>query len=244
MSNDGTIETLGLEITHEVKRTFLYLLLFSLVCLTPLLANAQIGAVDVSFGLGTAHDKASGTGLDTNSLLSCSPATDSSCVLTPHLSGVMMGFSGDYMITKRFGAGAEVNFQPSKQNYAVLSPVSSGFGENLQSRLTFYDFNGIAKPVRSKRAALELSGGFGGANMRFYDNVSTSTVLGNSNSSTALTSANHFQLHFGVGVPIYVKDHFFIRPEFDIHYVPNFSQYGSDVVTQGMVFVGYSFGGQ
>jgi hypothetical protein len=246
MSQEKRTQESGLEITYEVKRTFLYLLLFCSLCLSAPLANAQIGGVDIAIGLGTVHDKATGSGVDANSLLSCSPATDSSCALTSHLAGVMLGFSGNYMLTKRFGVGAEVSFQPSKQNYAVLSEASATtVGENLQSRITFYDFNGIYQPVKSKRAALQLSGGFGGTNLKFYDNISASNALtGSINSSSFLTSANHFQLHGGIAVPIYVKDHFFIRPQFDVRYVPNFTQYGSDLVTQAMVWVGYSFGGQ
>jgi hypothetical protein len=246
MNQEQRTQKSGLEVTYEVKRSFLLLLLFCSLFLSLPFANAQSGAVDLSFGLGTVHDKATGSGIDANSLLSCSPSTDSSCALTSHLAGVMLGFSGNYMLTKRFGAGAEVSFQPSKQNYAVLSQASAtSVGENLQSRLTFYDFNGIYQPVKTKRAALQLSGGIGGTNLKFYDNLSANNALvGSFNSSSFLTSANHFQLHVAVAVPIYVKDHFFIRPQFDLHYVPNFIQYGRNSVVQGMVWVGYSFGEQ
>ena len=41
---------------------------------------------------------------------------------------------------------------------------------------------------------------------------------------------------------IYVSGNFFIRPQFDIHYVPNFIQFGTNLVTEEMVWVGYSFG--
>jgi len=228
-----------------VKRTLLCLLLFSSLCLSLPLASAQSG--DVSFGLGTVHDKATGSGLDTNSLLSCSPASDASCVLTGHLAGVMMGFNGNFMLTKKYGVGGDVVFQPARQNFAVLTPVSAtnSQGENIQSRLTFYDFNGIAQPIKNKRLAVQVFGGFGGANLRFYDTLTGSSTIGSSNSSQYLSSANHFQLHAGVGVPFYFKEHFFVRPQFDIHYVPNLDQqYGRDIVTQGMVWVGYTFGGQ
>lgn len=228
-----------------MKRTLLHSLLCCSLFLSLSSALAQSGSGDVSFGLGTVHAKASGSGVDPTTLFSCSPSADSSCVPTPHLSGVMMGFNGNYMFSKRFGAGGEVAFQPAKQNYAVLSvETPTSIGENIQSRITFYDFNGIYQPVKNKRAAVQLFGGFGGTNQRFYDNLNVPSALGNSNASQVLTSANHFQLHAAVGVPIYVKDGFFVRPQFDIHYVPNFSQYGSDLVTQGMLWVGYSFGGK
>jgi hypothetical protein len=51
-------------------------------------------------------------------------------------------------------------------------------------------------------------------------------------------------VHGGVGVQIYVTDHIFIRPQFDVHYVNNFSQFGRNLVTQEMVWIGYSMGRQ
>ncbi len=35
-------------------------------------------------------------------------------------------------------------------------------------------------------------------------------------------------VHLAVGVPIYVKSHFVVRPQFDSHEAPNFNQFGSD----------------
>jgi hypothetical protein len=161
----------------------------------------------------------------------------------------MLGFGGNLMLWKHFGVGAEVSVEPSKQNYlAIPAVVAESEGVNsieFQSRATFYDFNGIYQPVKSKRAALDISGGVGGANIKLYENASSSTsLLGNQSQSQFAGSFNHFQVHGGVGVQIYVTDHFFIRPQFDIHYVPNLTQWGSKVVTQEMVWVGYSFGGQ
>jgi len=57
-------------------------------------------------------------------------------------------------------------------------------------------------------------------------------------------SSNHFSVHGGVGVQIYVTDHVFIRPQFDVHYVTNFSQFGRNIVTSEMVWIGYSLGRQ
>jgi len=59
-------------------------------------------------------------------------------------------------------------------------------------------------------------------------------------------SANHFDIHVGVGLSIYVSEHFFIRPQFDLHYAPGLggvnNQFNSNLVPAGMVWVGYSFG--
>jgi hypothetical protein len=41
-------------------------------------------------------------------------------------------------------------------------------------------------------------------------------------------TANHFQVHTGAGVSLFITDHVFIRPQFDVHYVPGFTgQFGS-----------------
>jgi Outer membrane protein beta-barrel domain len=227
-----------------MKRAALLGLMFCLFCISVPLASAQAGSGDVSFGLGTAHVKASGLGLDFNSGTACSPSVDPACSATESdLSGVFMGFHGDYMFNRRFGVGTDVLFQPAKQDYANFNAISPG--EKIQSRMTFWDLNGVARPIRNKMAALQLEGGIGVANLRFYDTVSQSGVLGNTSSNQYISSANHFQVHAGVGVPIYIKNGFFVRPQFDIHYVPNLDeQFGGNLVTQGMVWVGYSFGGK
>jgi hypothetical protein len=50
-------------------------------------------------------------------------------------------------------------------------------------------------------------------------------------------------VHVGVGVELFVTEHIFLRPEFDYHYIPNFTQqFGSNSVPQAMVWLGYSFG--
>ena len=56
-------------------------------------------------------------------------------------------------------------------------------------------------------------------------------------------SSNHFQIHAGVGVEIFLTDHIFVRPQFDLRYIPNFTdQFGSNVVAGGMMWLGYSLG--
>ncbi|MEI9971972.1 MAG: hypothetical protein WDO73_07875 [Ignavibacteriota bacterium] len=40
-----------------------------------------------------------------------------------------------------------------------------------------------------------------------------------------------------------MTDHIFVRPQFDYHYVPSFTdQFGSNSAVGGMVWVGYSWG--
>ncbi len=228
-----------------MRRISLYLpLIFVLPCCVPL-ASAQ-SQFDLNIGFGAIHDKASSTQVD-QALLPCTVNDPyPPCVSTPSLSGLMIGIGGDLMLKKKFGIGAEVSFQPAKEQYVNLNASAASQGLNslsFQSRMTLYDVNGIYQPISTKKVQLKLMGGVGGANLKFYEAGSSSSVLGNQNESQYAQSSNHFNVHGGVGVDVFVTDHIFVRPEFDVHYVPNLNQnFGSNVVIQGMVWVGYSWG--
>lgn len=232
-----------------MRRICRYLPIFLLlVCMQ--LANAQSG-FDLGVGFGAIQDKASGAGIEGNPASlnffgGCAPGSTSTCSPTQKLSGFMLGFQGNLMLWKYLGVGAEVSVQPAKQDYVTFpqSTIQAG-GADLQTRTTMYDFNAIFQPVKTKRVALQVLGGIGGANFKFYANsATTDAIVGTQSYSQYFESANHFQVHGGVGVQIYLTDHAFVRPEFDVHYVPNLSQFGSNVVTQEMVWLGYSWGGQ
>ena len=209
-----------------MKRIFRYLPL--LLCIP--FAHAQ-SAVDVNLGFGTAHAKASGTGIDQNTGLACT--TGSACLLAPSLSGFFMGFGGAVMLDKHLGFGAEAVLQPAKQDYA-----------GLQARQTFYDVNGIYAPVNEKKVALRFEGGIGGAKTSF--SITQSSCVGTAvctSQTQPVGNSSHFLVHAGVGVQLFVTEHVFIRPQFDLRYIPNFNtQYGSNVVPAGMVWIGYSLG--
>jgi hypothetical protein len=49
-------------------------------------------------------------------------------------------------------------------------------------------------------------------------------------------------VHGGLGVQIYLSDHVFVRPQFDVHYVHNLSQFGRNLITEETVWLGYSWG--
>ena len=229
-------------------RRYLPLVLVVLFCMP--FVHAQSG-VDIAMGFGAAQDKATGNGLDgdptgANFLNACTSSSSKTCVNTNNLSAFMIGGQANLMLWKHFGVGFEGSVQPSKPNYVTFpaATINAG-GYNLQSRTSLYDFNGIYQPYKSKKAAVQLSGGIGGMNLKFYASGSTSNaVIGQQNFSQYYGSSNHFQIHGGLGVSIYLTDHFFIRPEFDIHYVRNLTQFGSNLVPQEMVWVGYTFGSQ
>jgi len=227
-----------------VKRIGRYLPLLILALGAISAAYAQ-STFDLNMGFGAAQDKAASGQVD-QALLPCT-TNDAypPCVSTPALSGFMMGFGGDLMLWKMFGVGADVSFQPAKETYVNLNGSAATEGLStlaIQSRTTLYDFNGIFQPVSNKKVALKIYGGIGGTNLKFYESGSSSSILGNANSSQYIQSANHFAVHGGVGVEIFLTDHWFIRPTFDIHYTTNLTQFGSKIITGEMVWVGYSFG--
>ena len=231
-------------------KTFRYLPLVFMLGLTLQLANAQ-SEFNVGVGFGAVQDSASGAGIegDPNSFNffgSCTPGSTLTCSPSKGLSGFTMGVRGSLLLWKHFGVGADVTFQPGKQDYAVFpsSAIQAG-GANLQSRTTFYDFDAVVQPIKNKRASLELLGGIGGANLKFYATGSVNdAVLGTQNFSQLYGSSNHFQVHAGAGVNIFLTSNIFVRPQFDMHYVNNLSQFGRNVVTEESVWVGYRWGSQ
>ena len=199
-----------------------------LFCLS--FAHAQ-SALDIGLGFGSFHDKASGSGIDQITGGTC--VSGVACLQTPALSGFFMGFGGTIMLTKRYGFGGEAVLQPGKQDYA-----------GLQSRQIFYDVNAVFAPVNQKKVVVRLEGGIGGATTNFYvtQNSCVGTAVCASQTQT-LGSTKHFQVHTGVGVQIFLSEHLFIRPQFDLHYVPGFTnQFGSNLAPGAMIFVGYSMG--
>ncbi|HUO32534.1 MAG TPA: outer membrane beta-barrel protein [Bryobacteraceae bacterium] len=228
-----------------MKRICRYLPALSLLMLCAPFAHAQ-SSVDFMAGFGTAHDSANSNGLDNSALSSCSPigstsiTTGGTCVSTPSLGGFFLGFGGDVILWKNLGFGAEVSFQPAHSQFINIPDYGP-----LNYRQTFYDFNAVYEPVHTKRVSLQIEGGPGGAKTGF--SIASSTCVGSAcvSQTEPVVNSNHFQVHAGVGVSIFVTEHIFIRPQFDIHYVPNLTDqpgFGSNLVTAGTVWVGYNFG--
>lgn len=221
-----------------MKRYLRYLLLLPILGYLPV-ARAQ-SAIDIAIGGGTAWDKTNGNGIDNASALnpfnSCLINTgDIYCQETGGIGGFFLGFGANVMLADHYGFGGEVNFQPSQRQYGPL-----------QFRESFYDFNGIYAPLSTKRAILELQGGIGGASTSFSFNQSQcvgTAVCSNQNESVG--NANHFQVHAGLGLQLFLTQHIFLRPQFDIHYVPNLGQqFDRDLVPEATLWLGYRIGGK
>jgi hypothetical protein len=209
-------------------------LLFCLLLFSPSFVTAQ-ESVDLSIGLGRASLDSTGYGIyDSTSpyaFQSCILGSgDQSCKATPSLDGLFLGFSGTVMLSEYFGIGAQFNFQPTKDEYGPL-----------EYRQTFYDFNAIFAPLNRDRVVFELQGGLGGAKTGFsYTQTSCVGTAVCSTYTDSVGNSNHFQLHAGAGLKLFLTDNIFVQPQFDLHYVPNFTdQFGGNTVPRGSIFIGF-----
>lgn len=213
------------------------------------LGSVQFAAAQTSFdlnlGFGAFHDKAlAPTGVDSVTGNPCT--TGGTCVITPTngLGGFFLGFGMDLMLKKNFGAGFSWDLMPVRSNYEPTFTVPGQGSYTLQYRQHFIDVNGIWSPINNKKFQLKIEPGIGDAKFGIsYKQTScvTSTIC--ASQTSPFPSSNHFDIHAGVGVQVYVTDHIFIRPQFDYHFVPNLNQeFGSNSVIGGMVWLGYSWG--
>jgi len=216
-----------------VRASVRYFVCAALFAFGASLASAQ-SQVDIGVGFGAAFDKANpNLGADSQTGASCTTSTDATCVAAGSMNGFFLGFGGDILFYKHFGFGAEVNIEPGKNNWGPL-----------QDRQIFYDFNGVYEPYSSKRASLVIEGGVGGARTSF--SVTESGCVGPACSTEVepVGSTNHFQVHAGVGVQIYLTHSLFIRPQFDFHYVPGLTnEFNSNAVPEATIWIGFNGGG-
>jgi hypothetical protein len=218
-----------------------------------LLSTLLLGAVNLThaqgvspyFGLGSASDSA-GTGVNLNTGLPCPKgqlfddlslvAPAGQCEPGPTIGGVFGVFGVDFMFKPHLGVNGEYAFRFAQANYLPLA--------GLKFRPGFYDFNAVYEPISGQRIVPVVYGGIGGARIALYETQTVSvTGISNTFSIPAGLNANHFQVHGGIGVKLYVKPALFIKPQFDIHYVTHLTdQFGRDWVPEYTVAVGYTFG--
>ena len=182
---------------------------FGIFCVTQV-SHAQ--SANLYFGVGTATDSSSNQQIDT--FQTGSPFT------TPKLGGSFLDIGASLLLTKEFGAGADVSWRAAHAAYA-------GF----QYMPVFYNFDGIYAPVSTKRFEPELHVGIGGMSLRYsFNQQECNPLTGCENFGESIASSTHFQLHFAGAVRYYLTDHVFLRPAVDVHYVANLFQFGSDIV--------------
>ena len=231
-----------------MRRICRYLPLLSLVPFCVSLASAQ-SAVDINVGFGGAWDSAGKNGIDFGSTTGgCTTPPGSTCQVTKALSSFMLGFGGDVMVKDKLGFGLEYSITPALQTYAPLngstSALAASVEEPVQSRVSFYDFNAVYRPIATKKAALNIEAGIGGERTSF--SVTQSGCLGTavcSSQTSPVGTASHFQEHIGIGAQIFVTEHLYIRPQLDLHIANGLTnQFGSNFVPTVMVWVGYNLG--
>ncbi|MDP8989822.1 MAG: hypothetical protein M3N41_07050 [Acidobacteriota bacterium] len=195
----------------------------SVILLAGLVVPASVvRAQEVSayWGLGSAHDSSNGSQIETFS--------DGTLYRTPSLGGFFMALGASVFVNKQVGIGADLSWRAPQGDYV-----------GLKHRPSFFSFDGIFRPARwtTKRLETELRAGIGGARVRysFDDQTACDQVPG-------CPESTHFQVHLGIATRIYVADHLFIRPAVDVHYVNNFSEFGSNWVPQYSIGIGYGFG--
>ena len=226
------------------KLTIGAILLLSLVLMgTVNFAHAQ--GVSPYFGLGSARNSAGTTinGIDsvTGATVTCPKGflfddLTGFCEPGPTMGGVFGVFGVDFMFRPHFGVNGQYSFRFAQANYLPAA--------QLKYRPGFYDFNAVYEPIAGQRIVPVILGGIGGARIALYQSQSVSvTGITTSYSQPAGLNANHFQLHGGFGVKLYVKPALFIKPQFDIHYVTHLTdQFAHNWVPEYTVSVGYTFG--
>jgi outer membrane protein with beta-barrel domain len=205
-------------------------------------ANAQ--SFGAYFGLGSAFDSsATNAGCASGQVydpFNASPGPP--CVTANGMGGVFGVFGADFMIKPHLGINGEYSFRFAQAQYATSLAVNNGFADTpITVRPAFYDFNAIYQPTSGdKQIVPVIEGGVGGAHLSYYVSQSAGNL---STSSSLFVTTNHFQVHGAVGVKIYVKSDIFIKPQFDIHYVPHLTdQYGRNFVPAFTISIGYTFG--
>jgi hypothetical protein len=186
-------------------------------------AHAQ-NQLNVYFGLGPATDSSSNRKIDTFN--TGNPYT------TPKMAGLFSDIGASYMFSKHYGLGGDFDFRNSQAAYA-----------GLNYRPSFYNFDAIVEPGKTKHFVPELRGGLGGVNVSYsYSSTACDPFAGCSTSNQYVESAHHFQVHMEAAARYYVTEHLFLRPAVEAHWVNNFSQFGSNWVPQYSLGVGWSFG--
>lgn len=194
---------------------FAFLVLPGLVL--PNLASAQQG--DVAVGFGTL----------------VSPGA-SSCDSGPcaERGGLYPSIGGDAIFHKRLGVGFDIAWRGGYGYYAGQP--------SIPYRPIIFDINGVYQPRLGKKAGLDLLGGIGWQDTRFYGyNNSANCIY----FSACYSSYNHFLVDVGAGIRYYVWGHVFVRPEARYYHVLNNNNSGifssGDIVRVG-ASIGYTIG--
>jgi hypothetical protein len=199
----------------RLKQTLRSAVLLSFACaaLAAFSNLAQAQKIDLAFGVSTLDAPGASTASGNHQPVSLT-------------GGAYTGFSGDVLFYHNLGFGSEIYWKATQGNY--------GGDPTLPFRPIFFDFNAVYSPKLARHAYLELTGGIGALDTRFY----CSTC---SNGVTNFVSDKHFMGDFGAGIKLYPKGGFFVRPEARLYLVNNNLYFSSPRVTRYGLSIGYTF---
>jgi hypothetical protein len=177
--------------------------------------------VYVYAGAGSAYDSSNGKSFDTFG--------DGVLHPTGSIGRVFGDFGLGVRLKKSLGAAFDVGWRAPQGIYA-----------GMRYRPTFYSFDAVIEPtgLRGKRSSTQFHLGVGGEKMVFSSDDQQNCMI----TGPVCANSNRFQVHFGVAPVFFLNRHFFLRPAVDLHYVPGFSQFGTDLVSRYTLGLGYSIG--
>lgn len=186
-------------------------------------SSAFAQGIDFAFGISTTTTpKATATQIS-----NCFSGV--SCNAQSLSGGAYPVISGDFLIHKNFGVQGEVAWRGSQGNY---------LGSGLGYRPILWDFNALYAP-RVGRIGGELMAGIGALSSRFYTGQTSCSFSG----CTNYQSSNHFALHVGGGVRLYILKSVFLRPEAHYYFVHNANvDFTSNRIFRIGASLGISFG--
>ena len=135
--------------------------------------------------------------------------------------------SGSFVTAKRIGIEGEVTWRAKQNLYDGFQPF----------RPIFWDINALYAPKIGNRATLELVGGIGQEDVRFYNGNVNCGFAG----CTNFDSEKHFMGDVGAGLRLYATKNFFVRPEARVYFVRNNFDFSGNHAVRAGVSVGFTF---
>jgi hypothetical protein len=196
--------------------------------------------VSAYFGLGSAFDSAATQGgCPSGQRPDPTVGPGGTCVPVSAMGGVFGVFGADFMIKPHLGFNGEYSFRFAQSHYFDTPTTTPPTPINI--RPNFYDFNAVYQPTAGDRQVVPvIEAGIGGAKLSYYANPGAGTIF---SGSQLVASSNHFQVHGAIGAKIYFHSDVFLKPQFDVRYVPHLTtEYGRNFVPEFTISIGYAFG--
>jgi hypothetical protein len=195
---------------------------FVIVCAFSLIASfAAAQQADVALGFGTiVAPSASSCNLDT--------------LLCPERGGLYPTVGADVIFRRRIGFAYDVTWRGSAGSYG-------GGSNGAPYRPIINTFNAIYQPRLGKRLGLDVVGGIGFQDTRYYSyNYSGNCIY----FGACFSSSFHFVTDVGGGLRYYFWHHAFIRPEVRYYFINNnTSDFTNNNVLRLGGSIGYTIGG-